>query len=132
MEPLFGRATFENTMRNSSSYTICSNCSYALQLHSSNSARVSTPSPRFSRREPGDEANGLCARIYYQKHVATIETMSEASERIKARVIFMHVPYAARDGDMLSVYVSAYFRTPLCTEKQARTAVYILTGLTKF
>ena len=37
--------------------------------------------------------------IYYQKHVATIETMSEASERIKAYSCI--APYAARDGDML-------------------------------
>ena len=101
-----------------------SNCSYALQLHSSNSARVSTPSPRFSRREPGDEANGLCARIYYQKHVATIETMSEASERIKARVIFMHAPYAARDGDMLSVCERLFSNATMYREAGAHRRVY--------
>ena len=33
--------------------------------------------------------HGLCARICYQKHVVTIETMSEASEQIKAKVLFV-------------------------------------------
>ena len=38
---------------------------------------------------------------YYQKHVQTIETMSEASERIKAYLCI--APSAARDSDMQSV-----------------------------
>ena len=36
---------------------------------------------------------GLHARIYYQKHVVTIETTSEVSERIKAYSYI--APYAA-------------------------------------
>ena len=38
---------------------------------------------------------------YYQKHVATIETMSKVNERIKAYSCI--VPSAAWDGDMQSV-----------------------------
>ena len=38
---------------------------------------------------------------YYQKHVQTIETMSEASGRIKAYSCI--APSAARDSDMQSV-----------------------------
>ena len=50
----------------------------------------------------------LCANVlstlrsHYQKHVATIETMSKASERIKD--YSCNAPSAARDGDMLSVW----------------------------
>ena len=40
--------------------------------------------------------------IYYQKHMATIGTMSEASEWIKAYSCI--APFAARDGDMLPVW----------------------------
>ena len=40
--------------------------------------------------------------IYFQKHVATIETISEVNERIKA--YSCNAPSAARGGDMLSVY----------------------------
>ena len=50
---------------------------------------VSTPVSRIRC------AHGLRARIYYQKHVATIETVSEAYSCI--------APIAARDGNMLSV-----------------------------
>ena len=49
-----------------------SHWSYALQLHISNNARVSTSLSRIRR------AHGLCSRI-----------MSEASERIKAKVLFV-------------------------------------------
>ena len=63
-----------------------SHWSYALQLHISNNARVSTPLSRIRR------AHGLCSRI-----------MSEASERIKAKVYSCNTPSAAKDGDMLSV-----------------------------
>ena len=50
-----------------------SHWSYALQLHISNNARVSTPLSRIRR------AHDLCSRI-----------MSEASERIKAKVLFVY------------------------------------------
>ena len=59
---------------------------------------VSTPVSRIRR------VHDLRARIYYQKHMATIETMSEARERIEAKVFYScNAPSAARDGDMLSV-----------------------------
>ena len=64
-------------------------------FNNSNNARVSTPVSRIRR------AHDLHAHIYYQSHMATIETMSEASERIKA--YSCSAPSAARDGDVLSV-----------------------------
>ena len=39
----------------------------------------------------------------FSHYVATIETMSEVRERIKAKVYSCIAPSAARDGDMLSV-----------------------------
>ena len=55
--------------------------------------------------------HGLRARIYYQKHMATIETMNEARERIKAKVFYScNAPSAARDGDMLSVWERLFSR----------------------
>ena len=47
-------------------------------------------------------ARGLRARKYYKKHVETTETMSEASERIKAYSCIAPSTLA-RDGDMQSV-----------------------------
>ena len=64
-------------------------------FNSSNNARVSTSVTRIRR------AYGLRARKYYKKYVATIETMSRASEQIKAYSCI--AASAARDGDMLLV-----------------------------
>ena len=95
MEPLFLRADFENTMRKRSTYT-----TLTLELRTSASTVaithvVSTSVSRIPR------AHGLRARKCYQKHVATIETMSEVNGRIKAYSCI--VPSAGRDGDMQSV-----------------------------
>ena len=61
-----------------------SHWSYALELHSSNNARPQLNNFLYRR------ALDLHARIYYQKRMATIETMSKARERIKAKVfLFM-------------------------------------------
>ena len=52
----------------------CANALPTLRLHCMGlrtSARVSTPASRIRR------AHGLCARKYYQKHVQTVETVSE-------------------------------------------------------
>ena len=60
-------------------------------IHSSNNALVS----RIRRAH----AWSTCTYM----HVATIETISEANERIQAKVLCI-APSAARDGDMLSVW----------------------------
>ena len=74
-------------------------------FNSSNNARVSTPVSRIQC------AHGPRARIYYQKHVATIETMSEASERIKA---YSCIAFSAPIVGMVICYQyeSAYFPAP--------------------
>ena len=64
-------------------------------FNSSNNTHVSSPVSRIRR------AHGLRARIYYHKHVATLETMSKASEQIKAYSCI--APSAAKDANMLSV-----------------------------
>ena len=67
-------------------------------FNSSNNARASTPVSRIRR------AHGLRARVWYQKHVATIETMSKVSERIKAcSCIVPSAQLGMARGDMLSV-----------------------------
>ena len=59
-------------------------------FNNSNNTRVSTPVSRIQREY-----------IYYQRHMATTETMRKASERIKGYSCIAFS--AARDGDMLSV-----------------------------
>ena len=57
-------------------------------------------------------AHDLRAHIYYQKHMATIETMSEARERIKAK-FFIHAMHPLQLGMAICYqYESAYFSTP--------------------
>ena len=72
-----------------------SHWSYALQLHISNNARVSTPLSRIRR------AHDLCSRI-----------MSEASERIKAKVLFVYYIFPLQLRMAMYQYESAYFPTP--------------------
>ena len=67
----------------------------ALQLHISNNARVSTPLSRIRR------AHDLCSRI-----------MSEASERIKAKVLFVYYIFPLQLRMAMYQYESAYFPTP--------------------
>ena len=58
-------------------------------------------------------AHDLRARIHYQKHMATIETMSEARERIKAKIFFIHVMHPLQLGMAICYqYESAYFPVP--------------------
>ena len=66
-------------------------------FNSSNNARVSTSVSRIRH------AHGLRARIYYQKHVATIETMSKASERITGKAYSCIAPSAVSDGDIYAI-----------------------------
>ena len=75
MEPLFLRAAFENTMPKRSTYT-----TLTLQLRTS----VPTVAITHVYQLRYQEFHARMAYVRYQKHVATIETMSEASERIKA------------------------------------------------
>ena len=92
--------------------TLCSHWSYALQLqqqyiiHQLN-AHVSTPVSRIQR------VHGLCAHLYYQKHVANIETMSEASKWSK--VYSCIAPSVARGGFMLSVSLTQITMQLLCS-----------------
>ena len=66
-------------------------------FNSSNNARVSTPVSRIRR------AHGLYVHVYTTRSTwqPLVETMSKASERIKAYSCI--APSAVRDGDMLSV-----------------------------
>ena len=66
--------------------TLRSHEGYALQLHSCNNS----PCVNYNFLYQEFDAHDLRVRIYYQKHMTTIETMSEARERMKAKVLFMH------------------------------------------
>ena len=57
-------------------------------------------------------ARPTCTYIYYQKHMATIETMSEAREWIKVKV-FIHALLPLQLGMVICYqYESAYFPMP--------------------
>ena len=74
MEPLFLRAAFENIMCKCSIYT-----TLTLELCTSASTVAITHVSQLLHQE-FDVHKGLRAHKYYQKHVETIETMSETSE----------------------------------------------------
>ena len=80
--------------------TLRSHWSYALQLQHAIRMCVNSCIKNSTRAWP------IRARIYYQKLVATIETMSKASERIKAYSCI--APSAA----ICYQYESAYFPAP--------------------
>ena len=101
MEPLFWRAAFENTMRKRTTYT-----TLTLELRTSLSS-ASTVAITHVYRLLYQKFDAHMA--YMHTMVAIIETMSEASERIKAYSYI--APYAARDGDMLSVWEHLFSHT---------------------
>ena len=95
-----------NTMRKRSTYTIYAHTGATYFGFNSSNNDVC----RFLFQEFDADLRAH-ARKYYQKHVATIETVSEAIERIK--VYSCIAPSAASDGDMLVYqYEIAYFPAP--------------------
>ena len=86
--PSFEEAAFENTMHTT----------LTQERHTSGSTVAITHVCQLLYQE--FDARMAYVHVYYQKHVATIETMNEASKRIKAYSCI--APSAARDGDMLS------------------------------
>ena len=83
---------FENTKRKRTSYAHYAHTGAThFSFKNSNNARVSTAVSRIRC------AHGLRVHIYCQKHVVTIETMSEFNKAYSCIVTS-----AARDGDMLS------------------------------
>ena len=75
---------------------------------------MSTPISRIRR------AHGVRAHLYYQKHVANIETMSEASERSKAYSCSL-----CSEGWRYAISMRALTRTTMqrCAASAARSGV---------
>ena len=117
------KGCLRNTMRKRTTYT-----TLTLKLRTSASTvaitHVSTPVSRIRR------AHGLDAHISYQKQRATIETMSEESERIKAYSCI--APSASRDADMLSVHMRALIFPRLTRMTSCFAAPAAQSGVTLF